>query len=889
MAKPRVVDWQSNRQTQPRWVVGWLGLGQPAACVYQRLLSWMGRLHRLRWSVWGGILLGMVSGLTVIGLHPTQASTRPVMTLAQSTPPVTLEQGQALYTAGQLVEAATVLEQVVESTPDLTQQVVALRNLALVYQQLGQWTAAAAAIAQAQARLQTQVLPNQRLLLAQLLEVQGGIQLDQGQGEAAIATWQRVIDLYDQIDLPEARFKALVNQAQALQTLGFHRQVIRILQPLVDGFDAQSVTVTQAIALQILGDSRLEIGNLEAAETTLLSSQRLAETLASPATLRVIALSLGNLKAAQADTAAALAYYRQAAAGDSLSLVQVQAQLNWLSLLVTTAQFSQAQALWPSILPQLAALSPSRATLLAQINLAQTLIQLPDGSASSPAQIAELLAGAVEQARSLGDRRSESFAIGTLGHLYETLGQWADAANLSQAALTLAQSLDAADITYRWQWQLGRIYQAEQKIQPAIAAYTGAVKTLQRLRQDLVAVNPSAQVSFQENVEPLHRALVSLLLAPERDPTSEELETARETLESLQLAELDNFFREACLETAAVEIDQLDQTAAVVYPIILADRLEIIVSLPNQALRRYTSPVEIDDLRAVLEQLQQLLVLRIGRGYLPFSQQLYGWMMRPLRADLAASQVTTLVFVLDGELRNIPMAALHDGNQFLLEQYNIAYTPGLQLVNPRPIQSQDLRVVTAGLSEARQGFSALPNVVEEVQQIQATVPAAVLLNDGFTLAALENSLNLEGAPIVHLASHGQFSSSSGETFVLTWDNRLDIPTLNNLLQTSELNQAGPIELLVLSACQTATGDKQAALGLAGMAVRSGARSTIATLWQVSDLATALLMAELYQNLTNPGMTKADALRQAQLKVLREPQFRQHPFYWAPYVLVGNWL
>ncbi|PSN75775.1 hypothetical protein C8B47_30805, partial [filamentous cyanobacterium CCP4] len=534
-------------------------------------------------------------------------------------------------------------------------------------------------------------------------------------------------------------------------------------------------------------------------------------------------------------------------------------------------------------------LPPSQPHRFARINLAQTLIDLGVAQNPTPRQIADILAVAVRDSQAAGDPRTESFALGILGHLYETQQQWEEARSLSQSALTLAQASDAKASLYRWEGQLGRIYKAQGKDDQAIAAYSDAIGTLKQLRTDLVAVNPAVQVSFQETVEPIHRELVSLLLAPNRQSTPTDLEVARQTIESLQLAELDNFFREACLSAAAVDIDQLDQRAAVVYPIILADRLEIIVSLPNQTLRHYTSAVPATQLGQTIEQLQKALVLRVGRQHIAPARQLYNWVIAPVTADLAASGVDTLVFVLDGELRNIPMAALYDGEQFLLEQYSLALTPGLQLIDPKPIENQTLRVLTAGISESRQGFSSLPNVISELQEIQDTVPTTVLLNDDFTVESFESRLTSEGTPIVHMATHGKFSSSNDETFVLTWNDRLDISALNNLLQVSELNQAGPVELLVLSACQTATGDKQAALGMAGMAVRSGARSTIATLWQVNDEATAILMSQLYADLATQKMTKAEALRNAQLKVLQEPKFREHPFYWAPYVLLGNWL
>ncbi|MEM8603868.1 MAG: CHAT domain-containing protein [Cyanobacteria bacterium P01_H01_bin.121] len=838
------------------------------------------------------LLLAIFSCLLGLLLQPTQAvsSDASPSSNAQIVAQATLEQGQQLYNQGQLEEAIQVLQQVTNTAPSPTEEVTAWRNLALVYQQLGKWDDAERAIAAAQSLLNTTSLPNQNLLLAQVLDVQGGLQLEQGQGEAAIVTWQQSWEIYTQLDYATQAVQAQVNQAQAMQRLGFHRQAIATLVPVVEALSTQPDSLTEAVAQRTLGDSLLQAGNLTEAQAILESSQAIAQALSNSDAVSATALSLGNLKAAQGETEAALAFYAEANTATAPKLVQVQAQLNQLDLFTKTAQLSQAQGLWPTILNTLNTLALSQTTLFAKINLAQTLIELPVTTNPTPRQIADLLAMTIQQAQTLGDRRSESFATGTLGHHYETQAQWSEAADLSQSALALAQEINASDITYRWQWQLGRLYRAEKQTEKAIAAYSDAVTTLQRLRTDLVAINPAVQVSFQNNVEPIHRELVALLLDPNRSITSTDLEKARTTIEALQLAELDNFFREACLDAAAIDIDQLDQRAAVVYPVILSDRLEVIVSLPNRPLQHYTSPISATDLDEAIEQFQRLLVLRIGRQYLPFAEQLYDWLMQPAAADLAASEIDTLVFVLDGELRNIPMAALYDGSQFLLEKYNLALTPGLQLVNPQPLQGQALRVVTAGLSEARQGFSALPNVVKEVQQIQETVPtAAVLLNDEFTSQALESSLNFEGAPIVHLASHGKFSSSSEETFVLTWDDRLNAITLNSLLQTSELNQNGPIQLLVLSACQTATGDKQAALGLAGMAVRSGARSTIATLWQVNDAATAALMTELYSNLTDQQMTKAEALRQAQLSVLNNPQFRQHPFFWAPYVLVGNWL
>jgi len=142
---------------------------------------------------------------------------------------------------------------------------------------------------------------------------------------------------------------------------------------------------------------------------------------------------------------------------------------------------------------------------------------------------------------------------------------------------------------------------------------------------------------------------------------------------------------------------------------------------------------------------------------------------------------------------------------------------------------------------------------------------------------------------VHLATHGQFSSNLEDTFILTWSDRISINQLNNLLRGADVNRQRPIELLVMSACQTAAGDQRAALGLAGMAVQAGARSTLASLWSVDDQATSELMVRFYQELAKGNVTKAESLRQAELAMLHHPEsYLQRPFYWAAFVLLGNW-
>lgn len=755
------------------------------------------------------------------------------------------------------------------------------------------------------------------IVRARTLNTQGARQLETGHPEAALETWKRAEAVYRQAGDEIGMLGSQLNQVQALQTLGQYRRARRFLEQINARLQTLPDAALKASGLRSLGIALFRVGDLpessKALQSSLEISQRLGLTAESSSTL----LALGNVARAKqsnpttknAALAEAARLYQQAAATPDYSiggtashrLIRLQARLNLFSLLIETNQTAQAAPLLPEIQSLLADLPPSRAAVYAQVNLAESWIKMVQKGVGERKGVAQILTNAIRQARDLNDPRAEAYAVGQFGHLYETARQWSDAENLTRQALQLAESIQAEDVAVSWQWQLGRILKQQGRTSDAIAAYNQAVETLAGLRGDLVAVNPEAQLSFREQVEPIYRELVQLLL--EKNPSQTNLQRARSVIEALQLAELNNFFREACLDAKPQQIDQIDPTGAVIYSIILPDRLAVILSLPNQPLRYHSVAFSSssNELSAgTVDRVVEDLVATLN----PFvtteeplrpHQQLYDWLIRPVETDLANGQIKTLVFVLDGALRSVPLAALHDGQQYLIEKYSIALTPGLQLLPPRwrsrseaaSLTSEQLTTLAAGLSESRQGFSALPGVAEEMQQIATVVPTNILLNQTFTQDQLANKLESVPFPIVHLATHGQFSSQAENTFLLTWEGRIKVKDLDQLLDVRNQQNRPPIELLILSACQTAAGDKRAALGLAGVAVRSGARSTIATLWSVQDASTTELMARFYATLKQPGMTRAEALRQAQLLLLRSSDY-QHPYYWAPFVLVGNW-
>ena len=759
-------------------------------------------------------------------------------------------------------------------------------------------------------------------ILAQALGIQGDVQLETGHAEQALATWQRAESVYKQVGDVSGMAQSQLNQAQALRELGYYRRALTILSSLHQTLQQQPDAITTLRELRSLGNALRLVGDLDQSRTVLQQSLALAKQLPpSPAASTAISTTLfssGNTARAQQDNTAAIAFYQQAASLASTPIDTLQAHINLFSLLLETDQRSTAQTLLPDIQTQLASLPASHASVYAHIHLGQALLkaltdktEAPQGSeprsplavSSMPPSVAtaaKLLATAAQQARSLGDRRAEAYALGNLGNVYERVAQWQDAQTLTQQALNLAQGLNAPDLTYRWHWQLGRLWKQQGNITKAIAAYEDAVSELRSLRGDLVAINRDVQFSFRESVEPLYRESVELLVQGDgQEPTAQNLDQARQRIEALQLAELDNFFREACLDTRTVlldkVVDQDNPTAAIIYPVILPNQLEVIVKIPKQPLHHHTIKIPKQEIEQRLRQLpQNLTELDATSTIKMLSQQVYRWLIEPIEPTLDQQGVKTLVFVLDGALRSIPMAALYDGKHYLVEKYAVALSIGLQLLPPKSLSTERLHVLAAGLVEPplkfQQQFPSLPGVKSEFALIaKADVSMQQLLDQAFTSQALEKQVSSTNFNVVHLATHGQFSSQAKDTFILAADGPINVTQLDSLLRRRNQAQSAAIELLVLSACQTAEGDDRATLGLAGVAVKAGARSTLASLWQIDDRSTSLLMGEFYHELANAKVTKAEALRRAQVTLLKQYPNYSRPGYWAAYVLIGNWL
>lgn len=600
--------------------------------------------------------------------------------------------------------------------------------------------------------------------------------------------------------------------------------------------------------------------------------------------------NLGNLLSETGDPGTALAHFRQGLAlvqGPHLAGLALKLTINAARAALATGQEREAEQFMAQAEVAVAALPASLESMQALLSLG-LLRQAEVGA--GPMAAHRLFRQALETAGNLGDARGQSLALGYLAGLYTEEGRGSEALRLLREALLAAQRGHATDLEYRWHWQSGRQLHAQGRVEEAISAYRSAVGALQAVAPDLLGTSGH----FRTQVKPIFLELVALLFErseqlPPQTGTSV-LHEARQVIEGYRAAELQDYFADSCVADAragAQALEGLAPRTVVLYPILFPDRVELLVS-SERGMRRATSRVAADTLAGEVEALRTGLQRLKGLDYLGPSRRLHDWLIRPVAGWLAEEKADTLVVVPDGPLRNLPFAALHDGEGFLVRRHAVVTAPGLALTDVRPFRERRGAALLAGLTEPVQGFPALPEVTEELDAIAAHYPGKRLQDADFVEANLRQALATQPYSLLHVATHARFERDARDSFLLTYDGRMSLTGLESLLATTR-GRDGQVELLGLSACETARGDDRAALGLAGVAVKAGTRSAVATLWRVSDEATAVLLPDFYRRLADTAVAgKAQALRLAQLKLMKDWRFR-HPGYWAPFLLIGNWL
>jgi CHAT domain-containing protein/uncharacterized protein GlcG (DUF336 family) len=734
----------------------------------------------------------------------------------------------------------------------------------------------------------------------EILMKQGSQAYQRGAFDQALGAWKQAAQVYEQQGKPVEQSRALVQAAQASEALGQVTQALQQLEVALALAQQNQDPVWTATVLSSLGHTYLAARQPDAAMQHLTLAQDTAPQNATPV-IATIQNNLGLAQVAQKHLPEALASFTSAAdhasaAGDGP--LTVRARINAGRTALAMNQPETARGWLDQALDGLKDFPPSheKATSLIQIGLGyhQLRSTIPTNGTALLLRAAGSFVEAAEVADKIGDVRTKSYADGYLGHLYETEHRYDEGLQLTRRAIFSAQAANAPESLYRWEWQLGRLLADTGKLDDAITAYYRAAEVLKPIRSEVASALSIGTLSGEESIRPLFFEQADLLFQRASltdDPKASEqyLRYARDAIETYKAAELRDYFRDQCVDALQAKLTKLETispTTVVIYPIVFPDRTELLASF-SSGMRRYSVPVSSDVLTKEVRAFRRTVEKRTTLEYLDHAQQLYDWLIRPLESELNQQKIQTLVFVPDGALRTIPFSALHDGQSFLIQQYAVAMTPGLYLTDPRPLNLEKIRTLAGGLISSVQGFPSLPYVAEEVQSVRTLFQADQLINEEFRTGLLEQELRESRYGILHIATHGKFSTNAYDSFLLTFDGKLTMDKLDQLIGLFRYRQ-DPLELLTLSACQTAVGDDRAALGLAGVAIKAGARSALATLWFINDEASAALVSEFYRQLRDPSVSKAVAIQRAQLKLLNDRVY-DHPAYWSPFLLLNNWL
>ncbi len=732
---------------------------------------------------------------------------------------------------------------------------------------------------------------------------QGNSFVKHGDLQQAIVAYTEAEQLYGKEGGREERLVALHRLSGAYRSLGQYSNSLGALEKAL--FIAREIG-DQGAAASILADVGLVclyLGSRDRAGTAFKEGLALARLEKDSTLLASVLGTQARLYAAEKRHKEAISGFREALSfakeGGSHALIAGISVHAASVHLDEEADCNGAQEMLTSAARAYRAMEDSHEKAYGLIFVGRTYVRLgtlcPEPDRAHAVSAHGLFCEAETTAGNMGDKRALSYANGYLGQLYEDGERYEEALQSTRKAIFAAQEIDAPESLYLWEWQLGRLFSALGEIDAAVKAYKSAIQSYRIIRQGAdtacdscgpLAVPISEEQIFFQLADLLLSHAASLDLREQRRPY---LIEARETIEMLKTVEIQDYFQDPCVaqyKSGTTLLEDVSENAMVVYSITFPERLDLLVNIGSR-MERFTVPVSVEELIREVRTFRLALEKRTAWTYLAHARKIYDWIIRPLERELVSNQVSTLIIVPDGHLRTIPLAALHDGRQFLIQKFATVTTPGLNLTDPQPLERKTNDILMAGLAKGVQGFPPLSNVKTELEGIQGLYGGKRLENEDLVVHNLDQTLRERPYSIVHIATHGEFAHNVSESYLLTWNDRIDMDQLDQLMRLSQFRQ-DRVELLTLSACQTAAGDDRAALGLAGIAIKAGARSALATLWNVSDQAASELIVEFYRQLHDPKVSKAKALQRAQGKLLGTSRYR-HPFYWAPFLLIGNWL
>ncbi|WP_055075752.1 CHAT domain-containing protein [Pseudanabaena sp. 'Roaring Creek'] len=761
-------------------------------------------------------------------------------------------------------------------------------NLGLAYYSLGQF---AKAVPFFQQRLTLSRELNDRRAEAYALDSLGLNYIQLGQYEQAIAMYQPAIEILSQLNDRKNAGNALGNMGIAYRELGQYAKAIACHQQQLAITREISDRAGEGRALGGLAIAYRELGQYEKAID--LNRQDLA-----------IARELQDLSG-------------QARALNNLGTVYSDLE-----------QYPQAIVLYKQ------GLEISR-SLKDRSGEGRTLGNIGNGyrQLGQYEQAIAFLEQQLTIARNINDTAAEGKAAAGLGIAYNRLRKYEKALDFYQQDLAIARQLKDRNGEGRALNNLGVLLGELEQPELAILYYKQSVNIQESIRRDIRGLSKEEQRSFLGTVAGTYRSLADLLLKQGRvmealqiidllkiqeledylqnvkgnERTAQgmrilEPESKISRLSTVSFVQIPSLNRELAqqiqqiapseLNKAPAYLQKLPQGVVLIYPLVLLDRLEIVIFAANSIPTARKVAIAKPQLEEMIADFRNDLQDPSSYDIKTSAKKLYEILIKPIESDLKQAKATTILYAPDGILRYIPLATLYDGKQWLVERYRINNLISYSLLDRDRQALPDLTILAGAFGgkagESKFGLSGLPSSITEVENIASTFPKAnKYIEQNFTSQIIRDKA--AGNAIIHLATHAEFKNGSPfESYLLFGDgSKLTLAEVNDLkLQDTQL--------VVLSACQTGLGSLGTGteiLGFGYQVHRAGARASIASLWKVSDGGTQILMSAFYNNLRRANSDTSIALREAQLSMIK-PSTKggvnySHPYFWSSFVLISN--
>jgi CHAT domain-containing protein len=707
----------------------------------------------------------------------------------------------------------------------------------------------------------------------------------------AVAEWKKEAAIYHAQKRNKEEIEAVLRISQANRKLGqFSLAVARLNQVYPQ---SGSNNHLKALIQTEIGNAENHMGKYSKAVSAYKNSLEIENSVT---TLNNLVITLQKLS--QSSSLKGREAYQDAQKYDQLAKDYDSQALKYAKSAITSSQgqtsLSSVRALiqWHNLTHKLnhEQLARGRA-ILVKLPLSRSLVFSMLNWARIDGEKADLwLNEAKYLAQRLGDRTLESYVFLELGHFYNRWGKLQQALASAQTAESIASEKPSSDSLYRSQWLAGKIAQKMSSKSLAIKNYRNAITSIDILARNVEPTSSKEITQFNQEIQPVYRDALEFILNKPNIRQTELLE-ALVISDKLRLSELRSYFGDSCFKIESRKTRSLtlkNQNAVSINSIVLKNKTVFIFEFPNGKLVKKETKIKKSTLIKESRQWYKELKKGYTLEFLTRSRLFYKWIIKPFEAELKQANPDVLIFTHDSILRNLPMAALSNDQGFLIEKWAVVSSIGLKSTS-KPAKKSKPKALVFGLSKPKQpDWSTLKMVNPEVNAVNQSLDGQKFLNQDFTLSNLRKQLQQDNYSVIHLATHGYFGGSAEDSFILAYDQKIDLLELDDILKQAQENP----NLLVLSACQTAINSDLAFLGLAGVATKSGINSTLGSLWEVDDLIQSEVMREFYSDLENDLFYPTIRQSQRYAIALQKIQIEQinlliNPRIWAALTLISD--